>query len=156
MACPSNTVAREILSISKSAGRPTTPLELMKMTYLAHGWSLALRDKPLTSDSLQAWQYGPVYPNLYHALKQFRASPVQNVPMSVSEQGENCRLSEEDKSLIQSVYNAYKGLNGIQLSTLTHQPNTPWDQAWKEARNARIDNEVIKAHFSDLKGQRAA
>lgn len=156
MACPSTVVAREILDLSRSSGRPLTPLELIKLTYLAHGWSLAFRGEPLVSEAAQAWQYGPVFPELYHSLKSFRANPVSHVPHSVAEAGAGCELDPVEKSLIQSVYEAYKSFNGVQLSSLTHQPNTPWDQAWRQGRNSTISNDVIKAHFLDLKQQRAS
>lgn len=156
MACPSNTVARAILSFADDEGRPLSPLELIKLTYLAHGWSLALRGEPLVLDDLQAWQYGPVFPQLYQSLKTFRANPVDHVPQSLAERNAVCVLSDEDQSLIKSVYSAYKKFNGVQLSSLTHQPNTPWDQAWSEGRNSKIRNDVIKSHFDELKNRRAA
>lgn len=149
---PSATVAREILGIAQQDGRPITLLELIKLTYLAHGWSLALRDEPLVSEAAEAWQYGPVFPDLYHALKSSRANPVSYVPSPTDGfGGAPVRVSAEEASLLRSVYNAYKGLNGVQLSSLTHQPNTPWDKAWRAGRNSAIQNEVIKAHFIELR-----
>lgn len=50
-----------------------TNLSLQKLAYFAHGWHLALFDKPLLeeNDAFEAWRYGPVLPELYHALKAF-------------------------------------------------------------------------------------
>lgn len=150
------TVAREMLSIARGEDRPLTPLELMKLTYISHGWSLCLRDVGLVSEKAQAWQYGPVYPSLYHALKGFRASPVREVPLSSAEPFGKDELSDDDKGLLKSVFQAYKGLNGVQLSALTHQPDTPWDKAWKRGKNTMIDDSEIKAHFCELRTRRNA
>ncbi|WP_300526944.1 type II toxin-antitoxin system antitoxin SocA domain-containing protein [Maricaulis sp.] len=153
MSFGSTQIARHLLELAKLEGRSLTPLELIKLTYLAHGWSLGLRDEPLVADSAEAWQYGPVFPDLYHALKKYRASSVTEVPAAPIEELLDGELSDDDKDLIGSVFEAYKGLSGVQLSALTHQPNTPWDQAWKiPGRNTTIKDEAIKAHFKELAG----
>ena len=157
MAHPATQVARAILEIATADKRPLTPLELMKLTYISHGWSLCLRDKPLVSDRAQAWQYGPVYPDLYQSLKDYRASPVQSVkPTGIELHFHTSDLDAEEKGLVSSVYNAYKGLNGVQLSALTHQPGTPWHSAFSRARNAVIEDSEIKAHFCEIQQRRRA
>ena len=157
MAHPATKVAREILAIAGRENRPLTPLELMKLTYISHGWSLCLRNKPLVSDQAQAWQYGPVYPELYQSLKDFRASPVQSVRPAGSELFLQAQaLNGEEKALLQSVFKAYRGLNGVQLSALTHQDGTPWHKAYARGRNAVIDDSEIRAHFCELQQRRKA
>ena len=157
MSHPATEVAREIHRIASAENRPLTPLELMKLTYISHGWSLCLRNQPLVSDQAQAWQYGPVYPDLYHALKDFRASPVQSVrPAGAEVFFQPQPLNEEEKSLIKAVFQAYRGLNGVQLSALTHQEGTPWHKAYARGRNAVIDDGEIKAHFCELQQRRKA
>lgn len=156
MAYTSTKVAREMLETARKAGRSLTPLELIKLTYLAHGWSLGLRNVLLVSEQAEAWQYGPVYPELYHALKRFRASAVTSVDPAFAEFGED-EVGQQDKQLLEAVFEAYKGLNGIQLSALTHQPNTPWAKAWERpGRNTKISNDEIAAHFKALAEQRGA
>lgn len=149
---PSSTrVAREILNLARAENRSVTPLELIKLTYLAHGWSLGLRGEALVSESAEAWQYGPVFPDLYHAIKRYRAAPVADVPRNGVELFGEEQVSEDEQSLIAAVYEAYKGLNGVQLSALTHQPGTPWDMAWKApGRNTKIPNDAIQRHYQSL------
>ena len=156
MAYPSTSVARLIFEVANRSERPLTPLELVKLTYLSHGWHLAFTGEPLVSETVQAWQYGPVYPELYHAIKHFRASPVMNVPKAGTEVFGTPEMSDVSVQIVESVFNAYKSLNGVQLSALTHQQGTPWDKTWDGARNKMIPNELIKAHFDELNGRRAA
>ena len=153
MAYAPTKVARKFLELAKQDSRPLTPLELIKLTYLAHGWSLALRDEPLVREPAQAWQYGPVYPGLYRVLKHYRADAVDSVPVAGAEHFETDALSQEDESLIDAVYQAYKKFNGVQLSSLTHQPGTPWDEAWRSGKNSSIKDAVIKDHFRRAGGQ---
>ena len=53
-----------------------TNLKLVKLCYIAQGLSLALLDKPLFSEPIEAWQYGPVVPSVYHEFKHFRDQPI--------------------------------------------------------------------------------
>jgi len=56
--------------------RNLTPLKLQKLIYYAHGWHLALRDQPLIDELIEAWEYGPVVPNVYHEFKEFGNQPI--------------------------------------------------------------------------------
>lgn len=146
---PSVVVARELLNLANSEGLPLDPLKMMKLVYLCHGWSLAHRNDPLIEEEVEAWQYGPVIPELYHEIKQFRSSPVDTVSAPVVE------LQLEQKGLIKSVFDAYKRFSGIQLSDLTHQPGTPWSQVWQRGRrNVTIPTAKIAEHFDQLKRER--
>ena len=54
-----------------------TPMKIIKLVYIAHGWYLALTDKPLIKDYVEAWTYGPVIPDLYHEFKKYGNRPIQ-------------------------------------------------------------------------------
>jgi uncharacterized phage-associated protein len=63
------TVADEILKIAKRKGLHITPMQLLKLVYIAHGWSLAILGRDLFPDRIEAWKYGPVIPDLYRATR---------------------------------------------------------------------------------------
>ena len=49
-----------------------TPMKLIKLTYLAYCWYLALSNKDrLINEKAQAWDFGPVFPSLYRELKSY-------------------------------------------------------------------------------------
>jgi uncharacterized phage-associated protein len=117
-------VANYFIDRSQDDKIPITPLKLQKLVYLAHGWSLALRGEPLISQKPEAWKYGPVIPDLYHAFKKFGGSPVRDkAPFAVVGKKE---FSLADRQLLKSVWERYKGLSAGQLSTLTHEPGSAW------------------------------
>src|SRR5262245_28802202 len=69
-------IANRVLEIRQEAGETTTVMQLIKLVYIADGWSLALRGKPLSKEDPQAWQYGPVYPTVYNAVRKYGSQPV--------------------------------------------------------------------------------
>lgn len=140
-------VANEFLRLAKEdkPSRAFTPLQLIKLVYIAHGWSLVHLQQPLLNEPAQAWQYGPVVPSLYHAIKQHGAGPVR---YPIEGDTDPQELSPEAREFIRAVYAAYGGYSGVQLSNMTHQPNTPWSKTWNGAgKNAIIPNSMIQEHY---------
>lgn len=142
------TVADAILKIAKARGQSLTPMQLMKLVYIAHGWSLGLRNVDLFRNRIEAWQYGPVMPDLYHATKRFGRNPI---PLDLVGEPYPLPVSPEDADFLTDVYNKYGHLNGIQLSYLTHQSGTPWDCVYRPGvSQIEIPDELIRRHYSEL------
>lgn len=126
-------------------------MKLIKLTYISHGWNLAFYSKPLISESVQAWKYGPVVQSLYHGFKQFGN---EEIPKSELEclQDLSKEFVSENVPLLEKVWEKYGGLSGLQLSALTHQPGTPWDKVWnhgdgKNLIGAIIPDDLIKEFY---------
>jgi uncharacterized phage-associated protein len=159
-------IANEFLRRAGDGG--LTQMQLQKLVYFAHGWSLALRNQPLTSDELQAWNYGPVYPDLYDHTKYFGKGPItrQITPdddeavrfftRSGRADPYKATLTADEKSLLDAVWSRYGRLSGVRLSALTHQPGTPWFETFKLGRNTRFDDTIIKTHYDELAAQARA
>ncbi len=131
------------------SGETLTALQLLKLVYISHGWSFPINDRPLMGERIEAWQYGPVVPNLYHAIKGFRAEPVRNpIPDG------DTPLDASDKRVIDAVYRTYGQYSGGQLSAMTHRPGTPWAIAWERGRNSEITNDMIEEHYKGLAVER--
>ena len=58
----SRTVANEFLKLADKDNDTLTPMQLLKLVFIAHGWCLGLLGRHLIKDSIEAWQYGPVIP----------------------------------------------------------------------------------------------
>jgi uncharacterized phage-associated protein len=148
-------IANEFIRLAREAEPPRllTPLQLIKLVYIAHGFSLVYLTDPLLSEPPQAWQYGPVVPSLYHAVKQYGSNPI-TAPIEGDTDPQE--LSPQAGGLIAAVYRAYGHLSGIQLSNMTHQENTPWSTVWnRSGKNALIPNDMIQMHYRELAGRAA-
>ncbi len=144
MAHDALSVARYVLWLGR--GTDMTPMRLQKLIYISHGWMLALLDKPLLADTPEAWPYGPVLPSVYQAYKKFGGNVITDVPDQ-----EPTGFSPEERDLMGKVWEAYKGFTAIQLSALTHQPNTPWAITRQlSGSGAPISNDLIKEHYRAL------
>ena len=126
-------------------------MQLLKLSYISHGFCLATLDKPLSYEMVQAWKFGPVFPSVYHTFKSQGYGPIQN----------NGAISTSpdfqviEKKIMTMVYEIYGNLNGLQLSYITHREKTPWHETWYEGNNSQshgvtIDNEIIKTHFQEI------
>jgi uncharacterized phage-associated protein len=158
-------IANWFLEKGNAEGETATPMKLQKLVFFAHGWHLALMDKPLVNEKVQAWPYGPVIPSLYHELKQYGNNQVTR-PVCVI-----CRDSDgkavairptvaiedtQTRDLLEAIWTVYgKPYSGIQLSNMTHLPGTPWQTIHKENKgrippDTEIPETVIKDYFKTL------
>ena len=139
-------VANRLLALAEDAGRPLTPMQLIKLVYLCQGWMLGMNGRPLFSEPVEAWAYGPVIRSVYDAVRQYRDQPIsQNLPAEPAE------FDEVESDIIEQTFEQYGHLAGIALSTLTHQPGSPWSITHERlGRNATISNDLIQDHFANL------
>lgn len=146
------TVANHFLDLAKDKGDTLTPMQVLKLVYIAHGWMLGLYGRPLISDEIQAWQYGPVIPRLYNIMRRFRGSPVEG-PLRASEVDE---IGKRELDLINQVYEMYGNLSGPALSRLTHAKDTPWHMTYEDGVfGIRIPDDIIEDHYARLASQPA-
>ncbi len=141
----SRAVANYLIKRAVERGISVDPLKLMKLVYLAHSWTLGLLERPLLSDDIEAWQYGPVIRRLYSCIAGSR----QTISEPVS--AHRARLSDQEAHIVDQVLDKYGPLSGVQLSALTHRAGTPWDITWRAyGKNAVIPQDLIERHFRSL------
>jgi len=137
-------VADYFLSMSdEEAGDLLSNLKLQKLAYYAQGFHLALFDKPLFPESIQAWTHGPVVPDLYHRFKEYGsgAIPVQTFDPS--------SMDDCVRSLLDEVYSVYGQYSAWKLRNLTHDEPT-WVDAYRNAPSSEITHDSMKAFFKTL------
>ncbi len=142
-------VASQILWIANQIGRRLTPMQVLKLSYISHGWTLGLCEKPLFSDDAEAWKYGPVVPKVYHKYKRFGYSQVL-----VRFKDRRDLFDEKPYAIINRVMDEYGMYDGLYLSALTHRPDSPWDMTIKKyGENAIIPNEMIMNYYQSFSKQ---
>ena len=154
MAVWSTEVANELISLSRD--NPLTHMQIQKMVYLSHGWSLAINDRILTIDDPQAWKHGPVYRLIWDELKYNGYQPVIekiiNEDILVYENIISNKMDTFDIDIVDQVYESYHHLKGFQLSGITHKKESPWDVVYNNGKgmNKIIPSSLIKEYFYDL------
>lgn len=128
-------------------------LKIQKLVYNFNGYQLAIHGEPAVGEKFQAWPYGPVLASLYHEFKGNGSKPIATWALDYSD-GERkaFRPADTDRpfyDLLEAVWDKYKGLTGLQLSSLTHADGTPWKLA-RERGDAYLDNDEIREHFKKL------
>lgn len=128
-------------------GKPLTHMQVQKLVYIAHGYYLALTGRPLLNELVSAWKYGPVIPGMYDAFKNYGNKAISATAMSPYGA---TPLDPQAVSVINAVFNFYGDKDGIELSTLTHMPGTPWSQAYDAYNRTIIPNHVIQSYYDNL------
>lgn len=149
----SRNVANRLLALAEERGHALTPMQLLKLVYIAHGWALGLLRRPLIRDDVEAWQYGPVIPRLYNAVRHFKSQPVTGEIKGVA----NEQIPGPEESIISQVYDLYGTRTGPALSRLTHQKGSPWEMVYERGEYGTvIPNDLIEDHYVQLAKRAAA
>ena len=160
MAAWSAEIANEFIRRAAGEGRALTQMQLQKLVYIAHGWNLAITGSPLTHDDPQAWDYGPVYKDLWSALRSYGRAlvtkEIQNkdyMPgvfnVETPDAAATAELSPTEISVIDRVFRDYSNFHAFQLSALTHKDGTPWTKVYAGGvgKFDSIDADLIRKHF---------
>ena len=147
MPYPARIIAEWFLERAKRDGEFLTQMKLQKLVYIAHGWCLALLNQPLLEDDVEAWKWGPVIRSIYREFAIYGPDPiVWESPRSVA-----AKLDRTVLDVLERVWQVYKRYTASELSSMTHQANTPWSEAYRQADPpARISNDSIKSHYIAL------
>jgi uncharacterized phage-associated protein len=113
-------------------------------------------DRPLVSAKVEAWDYGPVFRELYREFKGFEDQPIPGRALRINPQSgerELCEynFSDEERSFLERIAVHYIGLSPGNLIAMSHEKGGPWDQVWNHARRVNpsmsISNEIIKGWY---------
>lgn len=151
-----------------NAGGRLTPLQVIKMAYIAHGYSLAIFDEPLVGEAVEAWRYGPVVPSVYHCAKKYGGSKIAALLYSGIETDDTAGVAGAKKffeerillghrTVLDGVLDSYGKFTGIELTRMTHADGSPWRAYYRPNEMGRvIPDGAIRAHYKGLIGNSAA
>ncbi|UST85800.1 Panacea domain-containing protein [Pseudomonas siliginis] len=128
-----------------------TPMQLIKLVYIAHGYMLGNYGEPLLDEPVEAWQYGPVVRSVYDAVREYRSSPVASVAGHRRWKGQ---FTNDELDAMDDVADIYGDIDGVRLSAATHKPGTPWSRTWeRNGRNSIISNDLIENFYDEILDQ---
>jgi len=141
MSYDAKAIANYFLELASVGDEGLEHMKLQKLVYLAHGWNLALRDARLFDNEIQAWEFGPVIPTLYHEFKDWGRSPILERASEYDDRsGSTVELRVDDypgdndftRALLDRIWDVFGSYTAIQLSNMSHAPGTPWGIVNKE------------------------
>ncbi|MEH0195157.1 type II toxin-antitoxin system antitoxin SocA domain-containing protein [Caulobacter sp. CCNWLY153] len=141
-------VGNAILAVARREGFALSNLPFNKIVYFAHAWYLAHYGEPLVDSGFEAWQYGPVHPQIYRQMRQYGDQVItgwltridldtgEDVPVEV-------KLDERAMAHIEQMTRFYGCKSAYWLVQKTHEPGAPWDQVWTAAEEKPVPGMVI-------------
>lgn len=157
-------IANSFLEFAAGEGRAIDHLKIQKLTYFAHGWHLAVTGRPLVTQTVLAWPYGPVFRQIYDEFKLYGRDTIDGRATYLDEElGEwmpfEANLEMDSDQVLERVWDVYKKYSGLQMSAMAHAEGTPWYQTVghlkpSEIRDIPIPNLLIREHYVKLAKER--
>jgi uncharacterized phage-associated protein len=130
------------------AKKPMTPMKLLKLCYIAHGYMLARHRVPLLDEQVQAWQYGPTVVSVWRAVRDYGSQPVKNVAGSAIFAVD---FTENEEAVMNEVLEKYAHFPAMTLSAATHKVGTPWEVTWSyQQENTSMSNDLISYFYGQV------
>lgn len=152
-------IANEFLSLARKEDRPITNMKIQKLLYFSQGHSMSTLKRDLIRDDCHAWDYGPVFPSVYHHLKKYGADSIDG---EILDEEEPCRfipiLLPDEKELLEAIWDKYGSLSALRLSEMSHVTQGPWAVTRRNSHDKQspvIPKELIRNYFNDIR-KRAA
>jgi uncharacterized phage-associated protein len=134
-------------------------MKLQKLVYCFHGWWLAYKGTSKLAELPEVWQYGPVFPSMYHELKIYGIEPIVEPVKASPFDDEAPKVPDNDKDchkLIDWVWKRYGHLSGMALSDMTHKEGTAWrkvaeERQFRVPKGLSLDDKYVREEFENLK-----
>ena len=132
-------LSRYIVSKCIKDGYPISNLQLQKILYYIQKDFLK-RDHLAFQDNIEAWQFGPVVPNVYYHYCGYGAMPI------ISSR-ESFDINQKDLSDVDCIVEQKRKLRPWELVAETHKENGAWAQIYRNGlgNHMVIPLELIKA-----------
>ena len=120
---------------------PISNLQLQKILFYIQKEFLS-KGKIAFADDIEAWQFGPVVPDVYYYFCGFGAMPISMM------QGEYS-IEEQDKVIVDDIIETKRSLDPWVLVAETHKPGGAWDRIY---RNGLGNHHVIPTELIRTEG----
>ena len=140
----SNSIANYFLSKEK---HNINNLYLNQLIYTAQGLSLSYLGVPLFSEDIEAWQCGPVVPQVYCQFSYFGQKTITK-KAGQNKIGQYSLVSKKDmKFILNIVWKLYQENRGV-LIDLIYEKNAPWHIAFY-SDNVIILRENLQKYYKE-------
>jgi uncharacterized phage-associated protein len=126
--------------VEEEEGELISNLKLQKLLYYSQGFHLALYEDALFPEEIEAWNHGPVVPEIYHKYKAFGSNALPR-----PEDFDAARYNDEMTGFLEEVYSVYGQFSAWKLRQMTHE-EAPWKEAFARNRGV-ISHDSLKDFF---------
>lgn len=136
-------VARYIIWHCQEKSYAINNLKLQKVLYFVQAQFLVFGkdNKPCFSEKIEAWQYGPVVPNVYRKYKIFGSAHIPCGDMT-----DDFDIDESDREMINGIVDSCNKYTATRLIDISRK-QTPWKDAYESGKTV-IDIDEIRKYFS--------
>lgn len=138
-----DSVARYLIMRCNQMNVPISNLKLQKILYFVQAEFLVVKGMPCFPEKIEAWDFGPVVPDVYHKYKVYGSANIPYVGDTIF-----CPFSLEDKDLIEGIITECSKYSASMLVEITHAQD-PWKAAYQVGRNTEISHNSIKKYFEE-------
>lgn len=133
--------------ICERSGWNVSNLQLQKLMYLAQMIYMGRTDgKRLFEGDFEAWDYGPVEPDLYHKVKVFGSEAIRDV----FRKARGFDDKDPRRKVMDDVTNRFLKFSAGDLVEITHWDGGAWAKHYiPNARNVHIPDEDILAEYKN-------
>ena len=152
-------VSRHIINYCNEHDYNLSNLKLQKILYFIQAYYLSKTEskEPCFKDTIEAWDFGPVVPSVYHEYKRFGSTNIPKISTYFkidekdfwqSEVIEYCDevIDDSDKKLINKLVDNFSKFSTTRLVQITHN-QSPWINAYQQFDN-EITVEAIRSYFN--------
>jgi len=133
-------IAQYIINKCINSGNPVSNLQLQKILYYVQGEYMKKKNgEPLFEDRMEAWQYGPVIPNVYYNYNCHSSS-------SIVVKQNDVELEEFESQIIDPIISEKSIYSAWSLVEKTHSEK-PWNSSYEEGKKNEITNECLRKYF---------
>lgn len=136
-------LSKYIVSKCVKDGHPISNLQLQKILYCIQVHFLKCGGSAAFLDIMEAWQIGPVVPNVYYYYCGCGAMPIPFVYEEMADVG------AKDKNVIDSIIEAKRDLAPWALVEEVHKKGGAWDQTYRAGAG---DRAVISIALMEMVG----
>lgn len=134
-------VAQYAIGYEASQRRSVSNLRLQKLLYFIQAQFLVSNGRPCFHDDIEAWDFGPVVPRVYHEYKVFGSSSIP-LPIRTGNYG----ILPDDRALINRMLDKCAQYSTTTLVSMTHNQK-PWRDAYRRRFDNTITNQDMLAFF---------
>ena len=138
------TAATYLLYIMGEVFDDLTNMKLNKLLYFAQGYYLKKYGRPLFDNAIEAWEHGPVVPEVYSAYKKYGDKPIKEYDSNMI-----AEITPETEDLIFDVARQYGRYTISTLQNMACVAGSPWDQVYHgEHSHIEIPLTAIQSYFA--------